>query len=556
METPSNNDEKKVESKPEKPERRKFLKLATATATALFLDALLPKSLAPPPANLPTSNLKKEPPKPPSPEIYPVDNVPDKSIVSLTFKKCIEAAVLENKPLHLDDQTLQAIQQHWENFYSNDKNINGYLLTPLKKIRPWHYAMQDEFSSALNNWQRQNNITLSNDDKATFLNLIYLTIPESRFDFAAQSPVGAVGPFQFTESTAKSYQLTIQNATDNNSASKDYDERRDPVFSAKACANHLLDSYLKFGKSWEMATLDYNGGLTNKYNAYLQKINRKTEPIQRQDEIGKNISYTVSRGDTLEKIAHRYNTSTDLLRRLNLTLIEKNEKAYNSQSNDSPQKNVIYPGDILQIPQEITQPTYQDFRQWQEMKINQIIEEIKNEHLYYIVRDGDELSKIAKQYTTTVDELQKLNQIKNLNQIQVGQKIKTPSTIKQTIQAINNHLTAETENFNYPGKVFAIIKLIEELKNDQQYSHLFNTTEKDYSECKIKTVADYKSGTISFTEIINLEIKNLNISININDDDGKTKAKKFITKIKELNPAIPNQVGPLPQNAKIRIPII
>lgn len=42
---------------------------------------------------------------------------------------------------------------------------------------------------------------------------------------------------------------------------------------------------------------------------------------------------------------------------------------------------------------------------------------------YYIVKKGDNLTKIAKEYNTTVDELVRLNKIKNSNSIFVGQKL-------------------------------------------------------------------------------------------------------------------------------------
>lgn len=44
--------------------------------------------------------------------------------------------------------------------------------------------------------------------------------------------------------------------------------------------------------------------------------------------------------------------------------------------------------------------------------------------IYYIVKKGDTLSYIAKKYNTTVDNLVKLNNIKNKNLILVGQKLK------------------------------------------------------------------------------------------------------------------------------------
>ena len=54
---------------------------------------------------------------------------------------------------------------------------------------------------------------------------------------------------------------------------------------------------------------------------------------------------------------------------------------------------------------------------------------------YYIVKKGDTLSEIALKYHTTVDELVKLNNIKNPKLIKVGQKILLPTSIvKYTVQ--------------------------------------------------------------------------------------------------------------------------
>lgn len=49
---------------------------------------------------------------------------------------------------------------------------------------------------------------------------------------------------------------------------------------------------------------------------------------------------------------------------------------------------------------------------------------VKVEPRYYIVKWGDTLSKIAKTYKTTVDELVKLNNIKDPNKIYTGQKLR------------------------------------------------------------------------------------------------------------------------------------
>ena len=47
----------------------------------------------------------------------------------------------------------------------------------------------------------------------------------------------------------------------------------------------------------------------------------------------------------------------------------------------------------------------------------------KNDAKVYVVKKGDNLTKIAKQYKVTVDELVALNNIENKNLIQVGQKL-------------------------------------------------------------------------------------------------------------------------------------
>lgn len=51
-------------------------------------------------------------------------------------------------------------------------------------------------------------------------------------------------------------------------------------------------------------------------------------------------------------------------------------------------------------------------------------EKPKNTKVYYIVKKGDTLSKIAKRYKTSVNQLVKWNNIKNANKIKTGQKLR------------------------------------------------------------------------------------------------------------------------------------
>lgn len=98
----------------------------------------------------------------------------------------------------------------------------------------------------------------------------------------------------------------------------------------------------------------------------------------------KEITYTVRRGDSLWKIANRYGVSVNSLVSLN-----------NIQN-----PNLIYPGQQIRV---------------------MVSSNNNQSKLYYRVRRGDSLWRIARRYRTTVNNLVKLNNIKNPNLIYIGQ---------------------------------------------------------------------------------------------------------------------------------------
>ena len=100
--------------------------------------------------------------------------------------------------------------------------------------------------------------------------------------------------------------------------------------------------------------------------------------------INKKNTYIVQKGDSLYKIANKYNTTVDTLKQLN-----------NLTTNN------LSIGDILKLPNT------------------------NNEYIIYTIKKGDSLYQIAKEYNTTVNKIKNINNLTS-NLLNIGQKIKIP----------------------------------------------------------------------------------------------------------------------------------
>lgn len=104
--------------------------------------------------------------------------------------------------------------------------------------------------------------------------------------------------------------------------------------------------------------------------------------------------YKVQKGDTLNKIAAKYNISLT-------TLLQYNPQIKNP--------NLIYVGQGVKIPVKTQQTS---------------TSAVKGEEVYHTVQRGETLSGIAKRYGTTYMKIAALNKIVNPNRIYVGQKLR------------------------------------------------------------------------------------------------------------------------------------
>lgn len=182
------------------------------------------------------------------------------------------------------------------------KNHLG-LLQSMEKMQPWIEMIKAEF------------VKVGVPER-----FAYIAIPESHFNLEANSRKNAGGPYQFTAGTAKIFGLTIEDGID---------QRRDPVKSARACAEHLKYSYERFNNDWDLAFADYNGGFTKQYERFRRKKadrNYKDYLIWREGRINEFISresfeHVVEERDrNLSNIASYYKLSAqDLMEENGLT---------------------------------------------------------------------------------------------------------------------------------------------------------------------------------------------------------------------------------------------
>lgn len=149
--------------------------------------------------------------------------------------------------------------------------------------------------------------------------------------------------------------------------------RGDTVKALAARFQSTVDSILASNPAITNVNLIYEG---QRLTIYTQPVVTPPPPPPSSGQI-----YYVQKGDTLRKIAAKFNTSVDLILQLN--------------SITNP--NVIYVGQAITLPAYIST---------------------------YIVQKGDTLKIIANKYGTTVEKLLGVNpNIKNANLIYVGQII-------------------------------------------------------------------------------------------------------------------------------------
>jgi len=273
--------------------------------------------------------------------------------------------------------------------------------------------------------------------------LVYVAMIESGFNPYAVSWARAVGPWQFMPATGKLYRLKI---------SWWVDERKDPVKSTYAAAEHLKDLRNLFG-SWPLALASYNAGAGKvqravlrtrsedfwdlKASRYIRKETKNYVPkFMAATIIAKNpeaYGFTVAKYEpfTYDEVVVEESTDLRLIARCaGCTYQEIKELNPELRRWVTPPHAGSY---TLRIPagtKEVFRANFAAVPPEQKVKWER-----------HEVKTGDTLAGIAKQYNASVDAIRDINGITK-NRIRPGKHLLIPIDTNSKTQDMS-YLTPE-----------------------------------------------------------------------------------------------------------------
>ncbi len=268
--------------------------------------------------------------------------------------------------------------------------------------------------------------------------LVYVAMIESGFNPYAVSWCKAVGPWQFMPATGKLYGLRI-----------DWwiDERKDPVKSTYAAAEHLKDLHNLFG-SWPLALASYNAGAGKVQRAVLRTRSddfwdlKASRYIRKETKnyVPKFMAATIiaknpeSYGFTLANVEPFKYDQVVIEESSDLRLLARCAGCtYEEIKELNPElRRWITPPDfdnyVLRIPAGTKETFLANFAA--------IPPEQKIKWERHEVRRGETLSSLAKQYNTSPDAIRDINGLKK-NRITPGKHLLIPMDINAKAQDVD-----------------------------------------------------------------------------------------------------------------------
>jgi len=293
---------------------------------------------------------------------------------------------------------IQKNHSRYKNFYQHSINRGGYLIPTFKSM-----LIQEGLSDLF----------------------VYLSMVESGFQADAQSIKKATGLWQFMEATAKQYNLDINS---------NFDERLDPILSTNAAIEYLHKLYGDFGK-WYLAMMAYNCGegrlqkgiqraksttlkvLMDEKAGYIPKETRLyINKILLLSMIGENI--TLGFGDTKEEWNQIYGDSivqveveageniASIAQSIGVETKKLLKINHHFKHGSVP---VVLPSYKLNIPSSKIVDFYTSYKLKKELS-----QQKKSHFISHIISSKENITKIAKEYQSSLGEIIATNSLKNL----------------------------------------------------------------------------------------------------------------------------------------------
>ena len=263
------------------------------------------------------------------------------------------------------------------------------------------------------------------------LELKYLAIVESALNPKARSRSGATGLWQFMYATGKEYNLNVTSYID---------ERQNPLKSTIAACEYFQVLYSIFG-DWNLVLAAYNGG-----PGYLKRVMAKTELSDFWDlrpHLRKETQGYVPKFIALTYAMTFYKEHNIEVFDSNIKINERDTFSFQQQVpyyllsdmfcvdveilnylNPSFKSDLLPEGDVICLPKEVIMDIVVNESHFYNYLLKVESKEILvNEiRLVYIVKKGDYLGKISKQYKLSISDIKKWNKLHSDN-LSIGDKL-------------------------------------------------------------------------------------------------------------------------------------
>ncbi|MDE9556939.1 murein transglycosylase D [Xenorhabdus bovienii] len=349
---------------------------------------------------------------------------------------------------------------NWKESPTTQQDLWGHIRDELKMEIPDNNRVREQQNYYLKHKSHLQNVMLRAepymywivdqlDQRHMPMEVVFLPIVESAFNPHATSYAKAAGLWQIIPSTGHHYGLT-QN--------KWYDARRDVAASTTAALEMLEYLNARFNGDWLLTIAAYNSGegrvirairdnqakgkptdfwslsLPRETMQYVPKIVALSNIIRHNDKFSLKLP-RLNNQQALAKVEVGQQITLSQaaeLSGLSLTSI----RAYNSgykqgiTSPDGPHYIMLPKRNVKQFKNLLTdEKVLKDIRLAVAQNTRQLLQQNQ-----YTVRSGDTLSAIAQRFKTSHRELQRLNSLKTVDRLKIGQVLKINSSGPVTYQ--------------------------------------------------------------------------------------------------------------------------